>query len=253
MKNIAKYDIIPRKRNVMSVAKQIRTYIDNIDEGKIFTYADLPVENISAAAPLLSRMEKKGEIARLSKGKYYKPKQGRFGALLPSDDEVLKSYLKNIENAYLTGLKAFNQMGLTTQVPNIVSIAGKGSARKIEIKNMTIKILEQTSSIKPDDIWLAQMLDALNMIKKIPDTTPDDVINYTKNTISTLERKEIKRLASLANEYRPRTRAILGSILKGLGYDEWANSLKSTLNPLTSYKVGLSENILENKKEWKIL
>ena len=237
----------------MSIAKQIRNYIDTIPEGKIFTYADLPVENIAAAAPLLSRMEKKGDINRLSKGKYYKPKQGMFGEQLPSDDEVLRSYMKNMENAYLTGLRAFNKMGLTTQVPNVVSIAGKGSARKIKVKNMTIQIFEQKSSIAPDDIWLAQMLDALNMIKKIPDTTPDDVVNYTKNTIATLNTKEIKRLTALANEYRPRTRALLGSILNGLGYETWAKSLKSTLNPLTSYKIGLSDDTLNNKKEWKII
>ena len=237
----------------MSTAKQIRNYIDTIPEGKIFTYADLPVENIAAAAPLLSRMEKRGDITRLSKGKYYKPKLGMFGEQLPSDDEVLQSYMKNMENAYLTGLRAFNKMGLTTQVPNVVSIAGKGSARKIKIKNMTIQIFEQKSTVASDDIRLAQILDALNMIKKIPDTTPDDVVNYTKNTLATLNAGEIKRLVALAKEYRPRTRALLGAILSILGYEALAIELKNTLNPLTSYKIGLSDGTLVNKKAWKIL
>jgi hypothetical protein len=46
----------------MSVAKELRTYIDTLNDGEIFTYADLPVDNISAAAPVLSRMQSKGAI-----------------------------------------------------------------------------------------------------------------------------------------------------------------------------------------------
>ena len=176
-----------------------------------------------------------------------------FGTQLPSDEEVLRSYMDNIGNAYLTGLRAFNAMGLTTQVPNVVTIAGKGSPRTISVKNMTIQISEQKSDIAPEDIPFAQMLDALDMIKKIPDTTPDDVVTYIKNTLGTLNAKEIKRLATLAETYRPRTRALLGAILSESGYEVWAESLKNTLNPLTSYKVGLSEETLSNKRAWKIL
>ena len=237
----------------MSIAKQIRNYIDTIPEGRIFTYADLPVENVVAAAPLLSRMNKRGDIARLSKGKYYKPKRGMFGDQMPSDDEVLRSYMKNMGNAYLTGLQAFNKMGLTTQVPNTVFIAGEGSVRKIKVKNLTLQILGKKSSVKPDDVGLAQILDALDMIKKIPDTTPDDVVNDMRNILATFNTKGLKKLSALAKDYRPRTRALLGAILSELGYEALAKDLKNTLNPLTSYKIGLSDATLDNKKEWKIL
>ena len=237
----------------MSVAKQIRNYIETVEKGKIFTYADLPVNNKAAAAPVLSRMENKGDIKRLSKGKYYKPKNGMFGELPPSDAEVLRSYIKDMGNAYVTGLKAFNKMGLTTQVPNVVSIAGNGSARKIKVKNMTIEVFEVKQNIETDDILLAQMLDALDKIKKIPDTSPDDVVLYAKRTMAELPKEQKDRLSILAKERRPRTRAIIGAILKELGEWEDATMLKETLNPLSSYKIGLSENILQEKKKWKIL
>ena len=237
----------------VSVAKQIRSYIETVEEGKIFTYADLPVDNKAAAAPVLSRMESRGEIKRLSKGKYYKPKEGMFGELLPSDAEVLRSYMKDMGYSYITGLKAFNKMGLTTQVPNVVTIAGDSSARKIKVKNMTIEVFELRSNIETDDIFLAQMLDALDKIKKIPDTTPDDVVQYSKKTIADLPREQRKRLAVLAKERRPRTRAIVGAILKELGEREDAAMLKETLNPLSSYKVGLSNDVLKEKSQWKIL
>jgi len=237
----------------VSVAKQIRSYIETVEEGKIFTYADLPVDNKAAAAPVLSRMESRGEIKRLSKGKYYKPKQGRFGELPPSDNEVIQSYMKSIgHNAYITGLQAFNKMGLTTQVPHTVSIAGESSSRKTKIKNMTIEIFEIKHSIEKDDIQLMQLLDAIDMIKKIPDTTPNDVVRYTKKSIDDMSKKEQGRLAKLAEKCKPRTRAIIGAILRETGNWEDSIKLKESLNPLTSYKVGLSDDVLKEKSRWKI-
>lgn len=237
----------------MSVAQQIRDYIDSIEEGKVFTYTDLPVDSKTAAAPVLSRMESRGKIRRLSKGKYYKPKEGMFGELLPSDTEVLQSYMKDMGNAYITGLQAFNKMGLTTQVPHVVSIAGKGSTRKIKVKNMTIQVFEVKQSIETDEIWLAQILDALDKLKKIPDATPDDIIRYSKKSIADLSKKERKRLAVLAKDRRPRTRAIIGAILKELGDIKESKVLKATLNPLSSYKIGLSEGVFNDTSEWKIV
>jgi len=236
----------------MSVAKELRTYIDTLNDGEIFKYADLPVDNISAAAPVLSRMQSKGAIKRLSKGKYYKPKKGMFGELPPSDDEVLRSYMKTMGNTYITGLQAFNKMGLTTQVPNVVTLAGKGSSRKIKVKNMTIEVFEQKSSVEPDDIWFSQMLDALDKIKKIPDTTPDDVVAYTMKSVYGLNQKDKKKLAKLAIERRPRTRALLGAIFQEFGDPDASSLLKKTLNPLSSYQVGISDTVLNNKAEWKI-
>jgi len=40
-------------------------------------------------------------------------------------------------------------------------------------------------------------------------------------------------------KYTPRTRALLGAILKELGLWEEVFGLKESLNPLTSFKIGL--------------
>jgi hypothetical protein len=160
--------------------------------------------------------------------------------------------MKTMGNTYITGLQAFNKMGLTTQVPNVVPLAGKGSSRKIKVKNMTIEVFEQKFSVEPDDIWFSQMLDALDKIKKIPDTTPDDVIAYTMKSVYALNQKDKKKLAQLAIERRPRTRALLGAIFQEFGDLDASSLLKKTLNPLSSYQVGISDTVLNNKAEWKI-
>ena len=97
------------------------------------------------------------------------------------------------------------------------------------------------------------MLDAVDKIKKIPDTTPDKIVQYAKKSVAAISKEQKERLAVLAKEYRPRTRAIIGAVLEELGELEKSYMLKETLNPLSSYKVGLSNDVLREKSKWKIV
>lgn len=237
----------------MSVAKTVRSFVDTVRLGEVFTYDDIPSNQTSAIAIELSRLNKQGIIQRISKGKYYKPKQGRFGKLPPSDEEVINSYLRSSKSkGYVTGLRAFNQMGLTTQVPNTITIASEGSAKKIKVKNINIEFVPLKQKVLKSETKFAQLLDALENIKKIPDTVPDDVVSYSKDYIAKLQRKEQGKIARLAQKYRPRTRAIVGALLKELGNWEDAFKLKETLNSMSTYKIGLSNDVLKDKANWKI-
>lgn len=236
----------------MSVAQIVRNFIDNIDNGKLFSYNDIRSDQKSVVAIELSRLSKKGNIKRLTKGKYYKPKQGYFGEMLPNDIEVIQSYL-NEPNSYITGMKAFNEMGLTTQVTNVVTIATEKQPRKVQIKNLTIKFVPITQPVRKEDIYLVRVLDAIESMKNIPDATADDIISYVIISIKDMSGKELKKLVRYSLKYRPRTKAILGAILEVLGYEQFAKQIKETLNSLSSYKVGVSQKLLPNKSFWKII
>ena len=97
------------------------------------------------------------------------------------------------------------------------------------------------------------MLDALESMNKIPDTTEERVIAYVQNFIQKLSKKEIEKLSRYALKYRPKTKAVLGALLELVGYEKDAKKLEETLNSLSSYKVGVSEKRLPNKKKWKII
>ncbi len=60
------------KGDEMSVAKITRTYINQLDSAKLFTYSDIPSDNKATVAIELSRLYKKGIIKKVSKGKFYK-------------------------------------------------------------------------------------------------------------------------------------------------------------------------------------
>ena len=140
-----------------------------------------------------------GKIAKLSKGKYYKPENTPFGNLQPKQAQVLKDLLE--ENGkitgYLTGYNIYNQLGLTTQVSNTVQI-GKNQVRpNFKRERYTIAFVKQKNIITKDNIPLLQVLDAIRYIKDFED-------------------KEIKRLVRLALIYPPATRALLGALLEQL-------------------------------------
>lgn len=116
-----------------------------------------------------------GKIAKLSKGKYYKPENTPFGNLQPNQAQVVKDLLE--ENGkvigYLTGYSTYNQLGLTTQVSNTIQI-GKNQVRpNFRRERYTITFVKQKNIINKENIHLLQLLDAIRYIKKIPDSSTE--------------------------------------------------------------------------------
>jgi hypothetical protein len=110
----------------MKIAEYIAFTIDRLPNGYVFTYVDFTTEvnQKEAVIKALNRMVASGKIAKLSKGKYYKPENTPFGNLQPNQAQVVKDLLE--ENGkitgYLTGYSIYNQLGLTTQVSNTIQI-----------------------------------------------------------------------------------------------------------------------------------
>jgi len=238
----------------MSVAKITRTYIDKLDSAKLFTYADIPSDNKATVAIELSRLFKKGVIKKVSKGKFYKPKKRLFGEVEPSSDDKISSYLNNTQGvSYETGLNSFRQLGLTTQIANTITIATSKPYQKVEIDNIKLKFIPKRVDVAKEDIYLVQILDALKDIKKIPATTPENAFSYLRNIIQKETKANQLKLTDYAMKYTPRTRVLLGAILKEIGLWQEAFQLKDTLNPITTFKIGISSDTLPSKKYWNII
>ena len=238
----------------MSVAKVTRNFVDSIDEAKLFTYDDVPSDNKSTVAIELSRLYKKGVIKKVSKGKFYKPKKRAFGEIEPSSNEKIQSYVNSQDDVvYETGLNSFRQLGLTTQVAKTTTVATNRPYKKVDIDNIQIKFVPKRVDISKEDIPLVQILDALKDITKIPATTPEQAFVYLKDIIAKLSKDEQIKLSDFGKKYTPRTRALLGAILKEIGLWENAYELKQTLNPLTKYKIGISKEVLPTKSYWNII
>ncbi|WP_299983804.1 DUF6088 family protein [Desulfobacula sp.] len=242
----------------MKVATKIKSKVNRIQSGRIFKYSDLgvPRNEYSAAAKTLSRLVKEKAIKRISTGVFYKPKKTVFGELGPSESEQLRPYLFNGKKriAYITGAALFNQLSLTTQIPKDIDLASRTKRPASKVGNINVRFVKSYAAINNKNYNLLGILDALKDFKKIPDLNKESAIKRITVMIAELTDREKKNLIKYALDYPPRARAFLGALLElsKIEYSEVLDTLKQSLNPLSSYFVGVTQDVLPNSKSWFI-
>ncbi len=242
----------------MKVAARIKFKVNSIQPGRIFKYSDLGVSRneYGAAAKTLSRLVKEKAVKRLSTGVFYKPKTTAFGELGPSENERIRPYLFNGRKriAYVTGSALFNQLSLTTQVPKDIDLASRSKRPASKVGNIKIRFVKSYANVNNKNYNLLGILDALKDFKKIPDLNKKSAIKRIKAMIDELTDREKKDLVKYALDYPPRARAFLGALLESIKIEqrETLVTLKQSLNPLSSYTIGVGQDILQNSKNWFI-
>lgn len=241
----------------MKTSEYIALRIDRLPKGYVFTYADFitEVNQKEAVIKTLNRMVSSGEIAKLSKGKYFKPKKTSFGNLQPNQAQIVKDLLE--ENGkitgYLTGYSIFNLLGLTTQVSNTIQI-GKNQIRpNFKRERYTIAFVKQKNTITKENVPLLQLLDAIRYIKKIPDASIKASCKRFLAIIKTLDEMTINTMVRLALKYPPATRALFGALLEQLKISNVTESLFKSLNPITKYKLTGAAKVLSTSEKWNLI
>ncbi len=233
----------------MTIAKEVKQIVLNIEEGKILSYQDFSfLQNFNAVALTLSRMVKDGIIKRLKKGQFYKPRNSKFGEIGPRENEVIQTLLGD---GRISGCEAYNRLGLTTQVPNEIVIVGKKYNRKSKVGNLKVRYQKREGDFPMEDGRYLQILDALKDIKKIPGTSITDALEKLISIIGKMNKKEQQKIIEYGLNYKPAVRALLGAILEDIGNSGF-KLLKQSLNPLTSYNIGITGKILPYKDRWSI-
>lgn len=240
----------------MKTTKYIALTIDRLPKGYVFTYEYFytEVKKKEAIIKALNRMTDSGKIAKLSKGKYYKPERTAFGELQPNQYQVVKDLMEDDGKitGYLTGYSIYNELGLTTQVSNTIQIAKNVVRPKLKRGKYTIRFVRQKNTITKENIPFFQILDSIRYLKKIPDTTIVKSIQRVKNILDELSQDNIQSIVRLARKYPPSTRALLGAILEDLGQPEHTEKLRNSLNPISTYNLlGVSE-ALSTAENWNI-
>lgn len=241
----------------MKIAEYLVYIIGRLPKGYVFTYIDFTMEvgQKEAVIKALNRMVASGKIAKLAKGKYYKPEYTPFGNLQPNQEQVVKDLLE--ENGkisgYLTGYSIYNKLGLTTQVSNTIQI-GKNQVRpNFKRERYTIAFVNQKNTITKENTPLLQVLDAIRYVKKIPDTSVEISCRRLLAIIKNFTDKEINTLVRLALKYPPATRALLGALLEQLHQGNATETLFKSLNPITKYKLTGVTKALSSTGKWNII
>jgi hypothetical protein len=97
------------------------------------------------------------------------------------------------------------------------------------------------------------LLDAFKDIKKIPDCSIVQAVRRLKALVLSLDEKQTDELLRYALMYPPRVRALVGAILESLGIEnQRLDKLKNSLNPLSTFELGIKEQELPAKSKWYI-
>lgn len=239
----------------MKTSVEILNALNKFKVGYVFTYDELGLEpkRTNAVIIALNRMVKDNKLRKLSKGKYYKPKITEFGELKPDTYQVVKDLLQKNGKiiGYLTGFSVFNSLFLTTQVSNTIQIGCNNEKKAFTRDIYRIKFIKQPNRINKDNIPVLQILDSIRLIKEIPDTDQNQSCKRLIQIIKELSPDNLNKLKKLVLKYNASTRALTGAILDMVESNN-TKSIYESLNPATTYKFSISEQILSTKDKWKI-
>jgi hypothetical protein len=128
--------------------------------------------------------------------------------------------------------------------------------RRTSVLNVPIKIeVRSKSSLKDMMPTERAFLDSLCHLAHIPDTTPAETLERLSRL---LKHKVVSfdRLYRLARNEPPRVRALLGALGESIGTSDIdpksLDKLRSTLNPLTTYKLHGAAQSLTTRSRWNL-
>ena len=119
----------------MSLAEHIVEHAQSLPEGATLRAKELlhlgPRASIDQA---MTRLERSGELVRVSRGLYMLPVQGRFGPRPPSPATALKALSAATGEIFAAhGAVAANALGLSTQVPMKAIYLTSGRSRRLKV------------------------------------------------------------------------------------------------------------------------
>ena len=112
--------------------KTLSQQILSANDGSIFFRTDFPQYHPESVGRTLSGLVEEGSLVRIASGIYLKPKQSKYGAIMPSVDQIVRAIAERDKAQVLpSGVTALNALGLSTQVPMTHSFLTTGSARTL--------------------------------------------------------------------------------------------------------------------------
>ena len=170
--------------------KGMPIFIDEIKDYIIKFYNDEEKEKVfNNVKAILNRMNKEGIIKTAYKGIYYIPTENIFGKMLLGNNQIIKyKYIMDKDGnvkGYVTGAKLFNDVHLTTQVPNIIDIATNECKNFNKYNNKKLNVIIRKPKVKVNNenykyLQLFELIENKDNIG-IEVDNPDEVIyNFIK-------------------------------------------------------------------------
>lgn len=125
-----------------TVQEGILEHTSRLPEAAVFAPKSfLHLGSRAAVDQALSRMARDGEVVRISRGRYVRPRQTRFGRRAPSPRELVEQLSRATgETIVPSGAMAAHGLGLTTQVPVRTVYLTSGTSRRLELGKQVVEL-----------------------------------------------------------------------------------------------------------------
>jgi hypothetical protein len=231
-----------------AVAAEVRDRILGGGE-RYWRLQDFPGLAFGSVAQALSRLTRAGQLQRLGKGLYYRPRLTAFGKSRPNPS-VLRQLPVTGRALFPAGVTAANLLGFTTQNPARPELATTGTSlpRLIVGKDATVHT-------RRPEAWAglsaveAALLDFIRHRGETSEFSPEETVRRLVEHLR--EEGRYERLVEVSLREPPRVRAILGAVGEELGKDDPVlRRLRATLNPLSRFEFGML-GVLKGAGRWQ--
>ncbi|MFN8159603.1 MAG: DUF6088 family protein [Solirubrobacterales bacterium] len=182
----------------------------------------------------LSRLVSEGELQRVRKGLYYRPRQTRFGQSIPVASAAVAQSLRT--PVHPAGLTAANALGFTTQNPARLEYATPASDPPTSLADAIVHTRRPAAreGLSAED---GALLEFLRERGQSSDLSSTQTLDRLRRLLS--EPGRFARLARAAEKEPARVRAMLGALGEELGGDpKLLRKLRQSLSPLSRYEFG---------------
>lgn len=124
--------------------------------------------------------------------------------------------------------------------------------KKLSLANSKLNFIKAYCTPTENNITQLRILDALREINTIPDCTADRGIRIILEKMSNFHDVDLHKFVEYAKHYPPRVRALAGAMLATLSKKFLAEELKETINPLSKFKISVSNRVLRHQKQFNI-
>jgi hypothetical protein len=230
------------------VAQWVRHRVQHGGE-RLWRVHDFRGASFGAVAQALSRLTRNGDLVRLSKGVYYRPRTTTFGRSRPSP-AALRRLAENQRPLFPAGVPAANLLGFSTQTSARGEVATSDSSlpRKL-VGDDTVVHTRRPATWARLAHADAALLDFLRRGATTSELAPEETIRRTLRLLA--EPGRFERLLRVAQTEPPRVRAILGAVGEELGKAQAVlGRLRGSLNPLSRFDFGLLSG-LPSARRWQ--
>lgn len=188
----------------------------------------------------LSRMEKKGEINRITKGVYCRPKIGRLGIVVSGETDILEYLLgKNKNKGIVIGYKMYSSYELTTQVSKTVNVYSNVPYQENKvIKNVHARRVDL--KFEPAVVKLIELLEVLEHFRSIENLNKLKLFSFLEMSAKYYDEKLLHKVQKQIG-YKKSTLASLKNVLD---YFDISNSLSHYLKETSTYTAINMEDLI---------